>query len=174
MHPALEKPAGTIFSAAAGSVVSEGSAIELIGQVQRVDLLDFLKEQARVREQREAARAEERRHAKRLRDEEEMRFHEFQMSLITLIQKSIVQPESCRDSPMVTESVDKFGADDNSNDDEEESLKTDTVSHSESSETASKHLQSEDDEVSEEIEIGSKISTPAETGGVAGNQENVN
>ncbi|KAJ2721223.1 hypothetical protein GGI07_004098 [Coemansia sp. Benny D115] len=91
--------ASAVLSALAGSVVSEGSTVELVGQIQRVDLLDFLKEQARVREERESARLEERRHAERLRNEEEWRFHEFQMSLISLIKNSLVVPESAQGTP---------------------------------------------------------------------------
>ncbi|KAJ1804159.1 hypothetical protein LPJ56_006802, partial [Coemansia sp. RSA 2599] len=165
MREASERPmGGTVFSAAAGSVVSEGSTIELVGQVQRVELLGFLKEQARVREQREAARAEERRHAEQIRDEEEMRFHEFQMSLISLIKNSLVQPESRQDSPAVMEPADAREVDVGIKTEDGDGPVLVPMGRSISAVEVSKPSDSEDGEVSEEIEMYSRTSTPANAG----------
>ncbi|KAJ2521579.1 hypothetical protein H4217_001302 [Coemansia sp. RSA 1939] len=62
---------------------------ELTGTVRRADLLEFLRELARLREQREAIRVEERKRYEELCSTEEWRFHEFQMSLVTMVQTSL-------------------------------------------------------------------------------------
>ncbi|KAJ2868541.1 hypothetical protein GGH94_000073 [Coemansia aciculifera] len=64
--------------------------VELVGTISRADLLDFLREQSQQRQQRESLRTEERRRNEDIRREEEWRFHEYQMSLIQLIQHSLV------------------------------------------------------------------------------------
>ncbi|KAJ2786623.1 hypothetical protein GGI15_001370 [Coemansia interrupta] len=154
-EPIPAPTASAVFSAIAGSVVSEGSTVELVGQVQRVDLLDFLKEQARVREQREALRAEERRHAERLRSEEEMRFHEFQMSLITLIKNTIAQPDS-EQSPMETEEANDPAVV-KKNKGKDTAIEPDQIKP----ERLADMQGAEDGEVSDEVEMRSRTSTPA-------------
>ncbi|KAJ2688965.1 hypothetical protein IWW39_001844 [Coemansia spiralis] len=75
-----------------GNERSEGSATnkpELVGSISRADLLSFLREQSEQRQQRESLRAEERRRSEDSRREEEWRFHEYQMSLMQLIQHSL-------------------------------------------------------------------------------------
>ncbi|KAJ2736519.1 hypothetical protein IW152_000694 [Coemansia sp. BCRC 34962] len=70
----------------------EGSAAnkaELVGTISRADLLGFLREQSQQRQQHESLRAEERRRSEDIRREEEWRFHEYQMSLMQLIQNSL-------------------------------------------------------------------------------------
>ncbi|KAJ2656522.1 hypothetical protein IWW48_004982 [Coemansia sp. RSA 1200] len=62
---------------------------ELTGTVRRADLLEFLRELVRLREQREAIRIEERKRYEELCSTEEWRFHEFQMSLVTMVQTSL-------------------------------------------------------------------------------------
>ncbi|KAJ2063471.1 hypothetical protein GGI17_001687 [Coemansia sp. S146] len=76
-----------------GNEHGEGSAtndVELVGTISRADLLDFLREQSQQRQQRESLKAEERRRSEDIRREEEWRFHEYQMSLMQLIQHSLV------------------------------------------------------------------------------------
>ncbi|KAJ2467660.1 hypothetical protein EV174_006379, partial [Coemansia sp. RSA 2320] len=70
------------------SASDEGERIELVGTVSRTDLLEFLREQSRLREQRESMRAKERERMGTIQREEEWRFHEFQMSLMQLVQHS--------------------------------------------------------------------------------------
>ncbi|KAJ2441969.1 hypothetical protein IWW46_003254, partial [Coemansia sp. RSA 2440] len=82
-------PAENVASMLA-KAVSKNKGIELVGAVQRADVLEFLREQAALREQREAVRAEERRRADELRGAEEWRYHEFQMSMMHLIEQSLV------------------------------------------------------------------------------------
>ncbi|KAJ1723114.1 hypothetical protein LPJ53_002519 [Coemansia erecta] len=154
-EPLPAQAAMAAFSAIAGSAVSEGSTVELVGQVQRVDLLDFLKEQARVREQREALRTEERRHAERLRSEEEMRFHEFQMSLITLIKNTIAQPES-EQSLMATDEAGEAP---------DFKINKGKNTAEEPGQTMPERLgdihDAEDGEVADEVEMRSRTNTPA-------------
>ncbi|KAJ2774937.1 hypothetical protein IWQ56_000344 [Coemansia nantahalensis] len=73
-----------------------------IGEVRRADILDFLREQAAVREQYAAQRAEERRRAEEMRTAEEWRFHEFQMSVVGLIQAALLPHAALAASPSVT------------------------------------------------------------------------
>ncbi|KAJ2105792.1 hypothetical protein GGI16_002204, partial [Coemansia sp. S142-1] len=70
-----------------GSATNE---VELVGTISRADLLDFLREQSQQRQQRESLRAEERKRNEDIRRDEEWRFHEYQMSLMQLIQHSLV------------------------------------------------------------------------------------
>ncbi|KAJ2808274.1 hypothetical protein H4R20_000938 [Coemansia guatemalensis] len=67
----------------------ESDKIELVGEVRRTDVLDFLRTQATLRSQRTAEWAEERRRAEEQRCAEEWRFHEFQMAMVRLIQNSL-------------------------------------------------------------------------------------
>ncbi|KAJ2834497.1 hypothetical protein GGI24_000354 [Coemansia furcata] len=64
--------------------------VELVGTISRADLLSFLREQSQQRQERESRRAEERRRSEDIRREEEWRFHEYQMSLMQLVQHSLV------------------------------------------------------------------------------------
>ncbi|KAJ2557994.1 hypothetical protein EV175_001020 [Coemansia sp. RSA 1933] len=63
--------------------------VELTGTVRRTDLLEFLRELSKLREQREAVRIEERKRYEELCSTEEWRFHEFQMSLVNMAQSSL-------------------------------------------------------------------------------------
>ncbi|KAJ2622912.1 hypothetical protein GGI26_002878 [Coemansia sp. RSA 1358] len=73
------------------SALAAGEKVELVGTVRRVDLLSFLREQASIREQREAQRIQERRRFEEICTTEEWRFHEFQMSLMNMVQGSLAQ-----------------------------------------------------------------------------------
>ncbi|KAJ2644563.1 hypothetical protein GGF44_000551 [Coemansia sp. RSA 1694] len=82
--------ASTTLADDASEVSRDGSNdIELVGPISRADLLSFLREQAQQRQQHETIRAEERMRSEDIRREEEWRFHEYQMSLMQLIQHSL-------------------------------------------------------------------------------------
>ncbi|ORX74082.1 hypothetical protein DL89DRAFT_253972 [Linderina pennispora] len=67
-------------------IVSSSAQVELTGKVRRVDLLEFLRDQAQSRERREQMRMQERQRIEQAQIEEDRRFHEFQMSLMNIIE----------------------------------------------------------------------------------------
>ncbi|KAJ2742886.1 hypothetical protein GGI20_004163, partial [Coemansia sp. BCRC 34301] len=67
----------------------DSNEVELVGTISRTDLLSFLREQSQLRQQHESVRAKERMRNEDIRREEEWRFHEYQMSLMQLIQHSL-------------------------------------------------------------------------------------
>ncbi|KAJ2083095.1 hypothetical protein H4R24_001070 [Coemansia sp. RSA 988] len=85
----------------------ESDKNELVGEVRRTDILEFLQTQAALRSQRTAEWAEERRRAEEQRCAEEWRFHEFQMAMVRLIQNSLapyaVDSDDIAESPRSAE-----------------------------------------------------------------------